>query len=149
MIDPEARFQQLFDRLKASGHRMTPQRITLLRLLAASDGHPSAADLYQKIHAQFETTSLATVYKTLETLRELGEVLELRFENDNRYDGRNPHPHPHLICVRCQRISDPEVHLAEDLVTEAANRAGYLLVGHRLDIYGICPACQRSLPETS
>lgn len=57
--------------------RLTPQRVAIIRLLAESDGYPSAAHLYEQIKEQFPTTSPATVYKTLAVLKEMGEVLEL------------------------------------------------------------------------
>jgi Fur family transcriptional regulator, peroxide stress response regulator len=144
MPDPETRFQQLTAKLKGSDYRLTPQRVALLRLIASSEGHPSAAHLYEQIRAQFPTTSLATVYKTLTLLKELGEVLELGFSNDdNRYDGSRPYPHPHLICVRCHRIMDPQVSLVQDLTREVAEQTGYQVHSHRLDFYGLCPDCQQ------
>lgn len=144
MVDPHTRFEELVARLREREHRLTPQRIALLRLLAAGDGHPSAAQLYEQIKDQFPTTSLGTVYKTLSVLKEMGEVLELGFSgDDNRYDGKRPYPHPHLICVRCQKILDPEVSLAPSLIQEVAQSSGYQVIGHRLDFYGLCPDCQR------
>lgn len=144
MVDPHTRFEELVARLRQREHRLTPQRIALLRLLAAGDGHPSAAQLYEQIKDQFPTTSLGTVYKTLSVLKEMGEVLELGFSgDDNRYDGKRPYPHPHLICVRCQKILDPEVSLAPSLIQEVAQSSGYQVIGHRLDFYGLCPDCQR------
>lgn len=139
----EARFQQLVARLKARDYRLTPQRVALLRLIAASDGHPSASDLFAQIKTQFPTTSPATVYKTLNLLKELGEVLELGFSNDdNRYDGSRPYPHPHLICLRCRKIMDPEVTLLGDLTQEVADLTGFEVISHRLDFYGLCPQCR-------
>jgi Fur family transcriptional regulator, peroxide stress response regulator len=144
MSDPISRFQQLALKLKGRGYRMTPQRAALLHLIASSEGHPSAAHLYEQIKAQFPTTSLATVYKTLNLLKELGEVLELGFSNDdNRYDGNRPYPHPHLICVRCRKIIDPEVRLINDLTQEVAQQTGYDIVSHLLDFYGLCPECKQ------
>jgi Fur family peroxide stress response transcriptional regulator len=148
MVDPHARFETLLGRLREQGYRLTPQRIALLRLLAASDGHPSASDLYDQLQAQFPTISPATIYKTLNLLKELDEVLELGFsDDDNRYDGGRPYPHPHLICVRCRKIIDPEVDIAEDLVQQmarqVARQSGYQNISHRLDFYGVCPDCQR------
>ena len=144
MSDPESRFQQLITKLKARDYRLTPQRVALLRLIASSEGHPSASHLYEQIKAQFPTTSPATVYKTLNLLKDLGEVLELGFSNDdNRYDGSRPYPHPHLICVRCRKIMDPQVSLVDDLTQEVAELTGYQVISHRLDFYGLCPACQQ------
>jgi Fur family transcriptional regulator, peroxide stress response regulator len=144
MADPQERYEQLVARLQEHSCRLTPQRIALLRLLAESQEHPSAAHLYRQLKERFPTTSAATVYKTLALLKELGEVLELGFsDDDNRYDGRRPHPHPHLICVRCHQITDPEVTLMEALDQQMTEVSGYQIVGHRLDWYGICPDCRR------
>jgi Fur family peroxide stress response transcriptional regulator len=141
-MDPEARFEELVAKLRKRGYRLTPQRIALLRLLASSDGHPSAAHLYEQIKDQFPTTSLATVYKTLNVLKEMDEVLELGFSaDDNRYDGNKPYPHPHLVCMNCQRIMDVEAGLAQSMIQEVAESSGYQIVGHRLDFYGLCPEC--------
>jgi Fur family transcriptional regulator, peroxide stress response regulator len=143
MTDAEDRYEHLVARLKARDYRVTPQRAALLRLIASSDGHPSASNLYDQIKTQFPTTSPATVYKTLNLLKELDEVLELGFSNDdNRYDGSRPYPHPHLICIRCRKITDPHVSLVESLAAEVARESGYAVLSHRLDFYGLCPDCR-------
>ena len=141
--DPETRFEELVVRFRGRGYRITPQRLALLRLLAASKGHPSAAQLHERLKEQYPTTSLATVYKTLSRMKEMGEILELGFsDDDNRYDGNEPSPHPHLICTRCRKIIDPEVASFRDITQEVAANTGYQIVRHRLDFYGICPDCQ-------
>ena len=143
MLDPQARFEELVAKLRKRDYRLTPQRIALLRLLAASNGHPSAHELYDQMKEQFPTTSLATVYKTLNVLKEIDEVLELGFSgDDNRYDGNKPYPHPHLICIRCHKILDSEVNLDQGLIQKVAQSSGYQIVGHRLDFYGLCPECK-------
>jgi len=143
MIDPKERFEELKTKLRQEGHRMTPQRLALLRLLSASKGHPSAACLHERMKEQFPTTSLATVYKTLAMLKDMGEVLELGFsDDDNRYDGKRPRPHPHLVCVRCCKIVDLEMDVVQGLEREVAELSDYQIVGRRLDVYGVCPDCQ-------
>jgi len=132
-------------RLHERGYRLTPQRLALLRLLAASESHPSAAQLYDQLRQQFPTTSLATVYKTLNMLDDMGEVLELSFGSDeHRYDGNRPSPHPHLICIRCRRIVDTDAQLGDNLAAEVAHTSGFRVVSHRHDFYGLCPECQGS-----
>ena len=141
--DPDIRFEELVARFRERGHRITPQRLALLRLLAASENHPSAAQLYEQLGEQYLTMSLATVYKTLSRMKEMGEVLELGFsDDDNRYDGNEPSPHPHLICIQCRKIIDPDVASFRDLAQEVAANTGFRILRHRLDFYGICPDCQ-------
>lgn len=145
VTDPDVRFEALASSMRRHNYRMTPQRLALLRLLAASDGHPSAAALYDQMRAQFPTTSLATVYKTLTLLDDIGEVLELRFADDqNRYDGNKPYAHPHAICIRCRRIVDADLPIARDAEQEVSRQSGFRIVSHRLDFYGLCPDCQSS-----
>ena len=143
MTDPQVRFEQLIARLKESEYRLTPQRVELIRLIAASEGHPSASHLYNQIKVQFPTMSLATVYKTLDLLKELGEVLEIGLRDDSHYDGHKPYPHPHLICIKCQKIMDGELDSAvKNIVQEVERNFGFQILKHQLDFYGICPNCQ-------
>jgi Fur family peroxide stress response transcriptional regulator len=132
------------ERLRERGYRSTPQRLAILRVLAESEGHPSAEQVYERIRETYPTTSLGTVYKVIGMLKEMGEVLELGFADDsNRYDGSRPYPHPHLICVRCRKIMDPQVSLVDDLTQEVAELTGYEVISHRLDFYGVCPDCRQ------
>ena len=86
--EAQARYEHLLKKLRQRDYRLTPQRVALVRLLAESEGHPSAAQLHDQLKADYPTMSLATVYKTLNLLKDLGEVLELGFCNDDsRYDG--------------------------------------------------------------
>jgi Fur family peroxide stress response transcriptional regulator len=140
---PEPRLDSLVATLRKRGCRITPQRMAILRIFAESDGHPSVEQVYDRLHAEFPMTSLATVYKTVALLKEEGQILELGFAGGgSRYDGRKPYPHPHLVCLHCQRILDPELGLLADLSQELSQRYGYHIVSHRLDFYGVCPECQ-------
>jgi Fur family peroxide stress response transcriptional regulator len=144
MTDSKIRFEQLIARLRESEYRLTPQRVELIRLIAASDGHPSASKLYNQIKVQFPTMSLATVYKTLDLLKELGEVLEIGLRDDNHYDGNKPYPHPHLICTKCQKIMDGELDTAVGkIIQEVENNFGFRVVKHQLNFYGLCLDCQK------
>jgi Fur family peroxide stress response transcriptional regulator len=139
------RLETLVAKLRERDCRITPQRLALLEMLIHSDEHPSAAQLYEKLLARFPTTSLATVYKTLALLRDMGEITEISFsDGDTHYDGSNPTPHIHLICTQCHRISDAPLATAPNLAQELAEQTGYRITGHRFDFYGICPDCQAS-----
>jgi Fur family peroxide stress response transcriptional regulator len=147
MPAPQKRQAELTSKLKARGYRLTPQRLAIIRILAASTSHPSVEQVYDRVRADFPTTSLATVYKTVTLLRGMGEVLELSFGADgNRYDGNKPYPHPHLICLKCRRILDPEVNGLSEWLRQVGRMTGYRVTGHRLDLYGLCPGCQKREP---
>lgn len=137
------RLEQMLSSLRGRSFRLTPQRMAVLEILASSEGHPTVAEVYKEVSVTFPTTSLATVYKTVILLKELGEVLELGFpDGSNRYDGSRPYPHPHIICTRCRKIMDPELSSIDHLNEEIAKKTGFTIQHHRLDFFGLCPACQ-------
>jgi Fur family transcriptional regulator, peroxide stress response regulator len=141
----EERFQQMLDKLKSLAFRITPQRLAVLRILAASEDHPTAEQIFEKVRTKFPTTSLATIYKTIALLKGLNEVLELGFpDGSNRYDGNKPFPHPHVICTRCRKIMDPELMSLDGLKDEISKKTGFRIQHHRLDFFGVCQECQEA-----
>ena len=141
---PSQRLDEILDRLRQRQCRITPQRIAILKAFLNSDQHPSVEQVYNQVRADFPTTSLATVYKTVNLLKELGEILEIGFAGGgNRYDGNKPYPHPHLICTRCKSIVDPDVALLDRLTAEVAAATGYRITSHQVELFGLCPGCQQ------
>ena len=139
------RLDQMVHRLKERDFRLTPQRMAVLKILASSDGHPSVERIYEQVRQDFPTTSIATVYKTVALLKELGEVLELGFpDGSNRYDGSKPFPHPHVICTMCKTIIDPKLNGLTDLTKEVSQETGFWVTTHRVDFFGVCRACQEA-----
>ena len=145
MADPQERLAHLVRVLKEKGCRVTPQRLALLKIIAGSAGHPSIEQIYAQLKADFPTTSLATVYKTVSLLKDLGEVLELNLANlGSRYDGNKPYPHPHVICTRCGQILDPEFAALAEIAQAVARQTGYQITHHQLNFFGLCPRCQQA-----
>jgi Fur family peroxide stress response transcriptional regulator len=144
MTDPGIRFNQLIAALKERDFRLTPQRVELVRLIAVSDGHPSASELYTKIKRQFPTMSHATVYKTLSLLKEMNQVFEIDLHNDSHYDGNRPEPHPHLICIKCNKIMDAEVSLDQAMLRSLEQASGYQILRPQISLFGLCPDCKEA-----
>ena len=143
LTSPETRYEQVIAKLRERDFRLTPQRLTVVRILTESKDHPSVEDIYARVKSDFPTTSLATVYKTIAMLKEMDQVLELDFgSGGNRYDGNRPYSHAHLMCLDCGDIVDADLDVLDTLPQQIATRTGYQLVSHRFDIYGICPRCQ-------
>ena len=142
MPNPEARFNELIAKLREHDFRLTPQRVELVRLIAASEGHPSAAQLYERIKFRFPTMSQATVYKTLALLKEMNQVFEIDLRDDSHYDGNRPQPHPHLICMKCNKIVDGEVSLDQEAIRKLEQVSGYSILRPQITLYGLCPDCK-------
>lgn len=144
MADPELRYKAMVHKLRENRHKVTPQRLAIIRILSRSDGHPSVEDICRQLEIDFLDVSQATVYRNIMLIKSLGEVLELGFaDGSNRYDGNKPHPHPHLICIKCKKILDPELAGLKDMTQEVAEESGFEIVSYRLDFFGICPQCRR------
>lgn len=143
MKNPQERLNDILARLRERNCRITPQRVAILKVFLGSLEHPSVEQVYAEVKANFPTTSLATVYKTVNLLKEIGEILEISSaEGGSRYDGNKPYPHPHLICTQCKTIIDPDLRSLEQITAEVAAVSGYRIVSHQVDFFGICPACQ-------
>jgi len=144
VVGPGARLNEIITKLKQKGCRMTPQRLAVVKILANSQEHLSAEKIYERVKSDFPFTSLATIYKTVTLLKKVGEVMELGFVDDsNRYDGIRPYPHPHLVCLTCKKIIDPDIAALSELPQQLARKTGYRIMNHRLDFFGICPSCQK------
>jgi Fur family transcriptional regulator, peroxide stress response regulator len=147
MADHKKRFDTIIGKLRDSGHKITPQRLAIVKILAESQGHPSAENIYERIRKDFPTTSLATVYRTILAIKSLGEVLEIGFpDGGNRYDGSKPYPHPHVICIQCKKIVDPDLDSLDDMTKEVESGTHFKVLSHRLDFFGICGDCLASEP---
>jgi len=86
--------------------------------------------------------SHATVYKTLALLKEMNQVLEIDLREDSHYDGNRPEPHPHLICMKCNKIVDGEVSLDQESIKKLEEVSGYKILRPQVFLYGLCPDCQ-------
>jgi Fur family peroxide stress response transcriptional regulator len=137
--------ERLIMRLKEQGFKLTPQRLAIIELLEEG-GHPSAEEIYERLSRRYPMLSRATVYNTLEVLKGLGELAELRIEPQAvRYDLETK-PHCHFLCRRCGRLLDLEAPPGlEGLL-------GKELEGHKIEevqvsLYGLCADCAKEGQE--
>lgn len=143
MADRNIRLDEITQKLKESGHRLTPQRMAVIKILASSFNHPSVEQVYEQVKVDFPMTSLGTVYKTVTLLKEMGEILELRLgEDSHRYDGARPDPHPHLICIKCNKIIDGDLSLDQKSLRSLEQTSGYQILRPQISLFGLCPDCK-------
>ncbi|MCG8564835.1 MAG: transcriptional repressor [Desulfobacterales bacterium] len=148
MDQEEKRADHIIDNLRAHGHKLTPQRLAIVKILSRDGGHHTVEDIHGELKGNFPTMSLATVYRNIVLLKSLGEVLELGFpDGSNRYDGHRPYPHPHVICIKCNKIVDPDLDSLDKMKEELALETDFTILNHRLDFFGICSNCMAQNAE--
>ena len=130
------------NRYKSIGFKLTPQRLAILHYLEGNTSHPSAEDIYRELSRNFPTMSLATVYNTLDSLKEKGRIQELSIDPEKKRFDPNTKPHNHLICVSCRKVADIEKTF--DLGEVGNSVTDFEILGHHIEFYGICAECKSS-----
>jgi Fur family transcriptional regulator, peroxide stress response regulator len=137
----ETRIHEAVDQLKSGGVRMTPQRYAILRFLMESLTHPTADDIYRALSPQYPSLSVATVYNNLKVFVDAGLVRELTYGDDSSRFDADLSDHYHAICSQCGTMVDFEHPPVQQVEQTAAASTGFKVHGHRLEVYGLCPAC--------
>ena len=137
------RYVAMAAKLKASSLKSTPQRLAIMRVLAESKSHPGVDEICRRLRRRFPGISQATVYRNIMLIKSLGEAVEIALAGTgSRYDGRKPYPHPHIVCLECGKIIDPELASLSDMTREITAASGFEIRTFRLDFFGTCPACR-------
>ena len=122
--------------------KLTPQRLAVYKYLMSTDEHPSAEIIYKSLQPEYPTMSLATVYKALKTLVEVGLVQEINVGEGNfRYDARQGE-HAHIQCINCSRVSDLQNISFASLNKTAEDSSEFKVLSNRIFFYGLCKNCQ-------
>lgn len=122
--------------------KLTPQRLAVYKYLMSTNEHPSAEVIYKSLQPEYPTMSLATVYKALKTLVEVGLVQELNVGEGNfRYDA-NQYDHAHIQCISCSKVSDLENISFSNLNQIAEDSSDYKVLSNRIFFYGLCENCK-------
>lgn len=120
------------------GLRMTEQRRIIARVLSAAEDHPDAEELHRRANALDSSISLATVYRTVKLFEESGIIERHEFRDGRaRFEEVPDEHHDHLIDVKSGDVVEFHSEEIEKLQIEIAERLGYKLVDHRLELYGV------------
>jgi Fur family peroxide stress response transcriptional regulator len=129
--------------LREKGFKVTPQRLAIYSMLAGTKAHPNAEMIFKELQPLYPTMSLATVYKTMDILAQLGLAQVLNAGEDSfRYDA-NTKNHPHVRCTECGRVDDLEEIDDQVFLAQVKENTSYKITGRQFYFYGICPACQK------
>lgn len=134
----------LLNQLEAAGKRSTPQRHAVCQVLVDHGGHPTVAEVYERVRAIFPMISQATVYNTIDTLEELGLLQQLGISHhEHAHYDLDQRPHVNIVCTRCHTISDVHTDTLHLLFEQISYNSGYTINPRAaLLMYGVCPTCR-------
>lgn len=121
--------------------RLTPQRRAILQALRGVKTHPTADQVYEAVRKRLPNISLGTVYRNLDVLAENGLIARADVGGRQmRFDG-DMSRHYHVRCTACGRVGDISGGEFRDLDEAAQRHTDYVVMGHRVEFVGMCPAC--------
>ena len=122
---------------KQKGVRLTDQRKLIAKIMSDSESHPNVDELHKKVSKFDSKISIATVYRTVKLFEEAGIVSKHDFKgNKSRYEPATEEHHDHLIDINSGEITEFVNEEIEKLQKQVAEKLGYRLVDHRLELYG-------------
>ena len=134
--------QEIADRLREWGVRVTPQRLAIAEAVLNSEDHPSVQQIFERVRDHFPSMTLATIYSTLDVLERSGLIQELPFPQFSRYES-NMDPHVNLVCIQCGNVIDSAV--GQDAVVrlrdQISGQANFQVAWQRVDFHGWCRRC--------
>ena len=137
------------DALDEAGYRLTEARRSIADLIAARNGHFTAADLVADARARRLGIGRATIFRTLDVLVDLQAVERLDLPTgDHAYVACERAHHHHVVCSNCGASRDIDDAGWRAVVRDIERRTGYRIDDHRLELFGVCPDCTRSRPVT-
>lgn len=139
-------------KVKRIGQRMTAGREAILNILARSQEHLSAEDIYFKVHSEIPSIGLTSVYRTLDLLVNIGMVAKFVFGDGRaRFEllqGPNsPKYHHHLVCTSCGHIIEysdfisEELEILDKIRNTLSKKFGFLITNHLVQYCGLCEKC--------
>lgn len=128
----------IIKRCEAMGLRMTGQRRTIAQVIEDADDHPDVEELFTRASALDAAISIATVYRTVKLFEEAGILDKLEFGDGRaRYEDAERDHHDHLIDINSGAVIEFVDAEIEALQERIAQKLGYELRGHRLELYGV------------
>ena len=122
---------------KQKGVRLTDQRKLIAKVMSKSESHPDVDELHKKVSKLDSKISIATVYRTVKLFEEAGIVSKHDFKGSkSRYEQAPEEHHDHLIDINSGEITEFVNEEIEKLQKQVAEKLGYKLVDHRLELYG-------------
>jgi len=129
------------------GKRASRQRDLILAVVRSTMDHPTAEWVFEQTRRHLPRISLGTVYRNLKGLAGEGLIREVHTGGHSaRFDG-NTGRHYHIRCLGCGRVNDLPLSVDTRLEERAARAVNYRILGHEVEVHGLCPLCQGPQPN--
>ena len=129
--------------LNTAGVRVTSQRALILEIIRQGKGHLDADEIYRQARGKQPRLSLSTVYRTMRTLKKLGLVEELHFDDTHHhYEVKPPTEHHHLVCLGCGKVVEFQCRLTLKMKRDIAMEKDFEVTGVEVQMTGYCPKCR-------
>lgn len=130
-------------RLRAARKRITPQRRLVLDILAKTDRHLDAHDIYERGRSREARFSLSTVYRTLAVLKEAGVIRELHLDQDHHcYELDEKDEHSHLVCLACGKVVEVDSTPFAEAAKTVGEIHGFEIASAQVELAGYCAGCR-------
>jgi Fur family ferric uptake transcriptional regulator len=132
------------EKLNQVGLKATGPRLKVLQVFQGSAHlHLTAEDVHRRLLSEHADAGLATVYRVLNQLTDVGILSRSVFDSGTAlYELQREGHHDHLICLACGRVDEFSDEVIEERQRAVASKLGYALAQHQLALYGYCPACR-------
>jgi Fur family transcriptional regulator, ferric uptake regulator len=131
--------------LRRAGHKMTPQRLMIVRVLRHAPGHVTATEIADKVRQTYPFLDLSTVYRTLDVLKRMRMVTATDMgSGDAVFEWAPEQPHHHLICSSCGQVQEFGQEYFGSLGERLEEDFSFAADLHHFAIFGLCSACQLS-----
>ncbi|MFP4355983.1 MAG: transcriptional repressor [Phycisphaerae bacterium] len=127
--------------------RSSPQRDLILQVLKQRKDHPTAEQIHQAVRRQRPRISLATVYRNLDLLAELGQIRRIAAAGTEMRFDACCQPHFHVRCRSCGKLGDVDIPAPKNLTDRAAKASSFQVDGFQLEFTGLCGECSRDHPQ--
>ena len=129
--------------LRLQGHRITPQRVLVLSVVAEGDGHMGVDEVFRRAKEAHQYMDLATVYRTLRLFRDAGVVTEVEIGDRLHYELTMPGDlHHHMVCRQCSGAYNLNPHYLEEFRETLVREFGFVPDLEHFSVSGVCAECQ-------
>ena len=135
---------KIIAKLKRHGYKITPQRCTILNVIASSNEHLTPIALYERVHEANPEIGMVTIYRTLDILSKLDLICKIHIDGNSRsYLIRRPSEHHHhLVCTGCGSVVNFSDCNLMEIENSLSATTGFQIASHILEFSGYCPKCQ-------